>query len=381
MAEFINLRLLDLVGTPLVEMPPGIRKLRSLQKLFNFVIGRLGGADLHELKELSQLRGTLRISELQNVAFASEAKDASLQRKPFLNGLFLKWTVKASSFVPGNSNALTCDQKEVLKMLEPHPHLKTFSIKSYQGAGFPKWLGDSSFICIASITLSSCNLCISLPPVGQLPSLKHLSIEKFNILQKVGVDFFFGENNSSFAPFQSLETLKFYGMLRWEEWICPELEDGIFPCLQKLIIQRCPSLTKKFPQGLPSSTEVTISDCPLREVAGEENSSRVNLTNTLESGVSSPSMSRNKLSSPKLDPSTSATPGLVSSLKTYRERFGHMDQQEEKSRKKEPKGARSSHLKVDRLSQRSIDSSPRNKVDRSHCLTCSSINPIVPHVD
>uniref|UniRef100_A0A1J3FU93 Putative disease resistance protein n=2 Tax=Noccaea caerulescens TaxID=107243 RepID=A0A1J3FU93_NOCCA len=313
MAELINLRLLDLVGTPLVEMPPGIRKLRSLQKLSNFVTGRLSGAGLHELKELSQLRGTLRISELQNVAFASEAKDAGLQKKPFLDELILKWTVKASSFIPGNSNALACDQKEVLKMLEPHPHLKTFCIESYQGAGFPKWLGDSSFIGIASITLSSCNLCISLPPVGQLPSLKHLSIEKFNILQKVGLDFFFGENNSSFAPFQSLETLKFYGMPRWEEWICPEREGGIFPCLQKLIIQRCPSLTKKFPEGLPSSTEVTISDCPLRVVAGEENSSRVNLTNPLESAVSTPSMSISELSSPKLDASTSATPDLASS--------------------------------------------------------------------
>lgn len=316
MAELINLRLLDLVDTPLVEMPIGIRKLKSLQKLSNFVIGRLSGAGLHELKDLSHLRGTLRISELQNVSFASEAKDASLRRKPLLDGLILKWTVKASSFVPGSFNALACDQKEVLKMLEPHPHLKTFCIESYQGAGFPKWLGDSSFSGIASVTLSSCNLCISLPSVGQLPSLKYLSIEKFNILQKVGVDFFFGENNSGFVPFQSLQTLKFYAMPRWEEWICPELEGGIFPCLQKLIIQRCPSLRQKFPEGLPSSAEVTISDCPLRAVAGGEHSSTRNLTNILESPASIPSMSRSELLSatenPQLDPSTSTQRAISS---------------------------------------------------------------------
>ncbi|KAL9291392.1 putative disease resistance protein [Arabidopsis thaliana] len=316
-AELINLRLLDLVGTPLVEMPPGIKKLRSLQKLSNFVIGRLSGAGLHELKELSHLRGTLRISELQNVAFASEAKDAGLKRKPFLDGLILKWTVKGSGFVPGSFNALACDQKEVLRMLEPHPHLKTFCIESYQGGAFPKWLGDSSFFGITSVTLSSCNLCISLPPVGQLPSLKYLSIEKFNILQKVGLDFFFGENNSRGVPFQSLQILKFYGMPRWDEWICPELEDGIFPCLQKLIIQRCPSLRKKFPEGLPSSTEVTISDCPLRAVSGGENSFRRSLTNIPESPASIPSMSRRELSSPtgnpKSDASTSAQPGFASS--------------------------------------------------------------------
>ncbi|XP_019092223.1 PREDICTED: putative disease resistance protein At3g14460 [Camelina sativa] len=315
-AELINLRNLDLVGTPLVEMPPGIRKLRSLQKLSNFVIGRLSGAGLHELKELSHLRGTLRISELQNVAFASEAKDIGLKRKPFLDGLILKWTMKASSFVPGNLNPLACDQKEALRMLEPHPQLKTFCIESYQGGGFPKWLGESSFFGITSVTLSTCNLCISLPPVGQLPSLKYLSIEKFNILQKVGLEFFFGENSSSCVPFQSLQTLKFYGMPRWEEWICPQLEGGIFPCLEKLIIQRCPSLTKEFPEGLPSSTEVTISDCPLRAVAEGEHSSTRNLKNILESPASTSFMSRGELFSPtgnpRLDASTSAQPEIAS---------------------------------------------------------------------
>ncbi|EOA32201.1 hypothetical protein CARUB_v10015458mg [Capsella rubella] len=316
-AELINLRFLNLVGTPLVEMPPGIRKLRSLQKLSNFVIGRLSGAGLHELKELSHLRGTLRISELQNVAFASEAKDIGLKRKPFLDGLILKWTLKASSFVPGNLNPLACDQKEVLRMLEPHPQLKTLCIESYQGGGFPIWLGDSSFFGITSITLSSCNLCISLPPVGQLPSLKYLSIEKFNILQKVGLELFFGENRSSYVPFEALQTLKFYGMPRWEEWICPQLQGGIFPCLEKLIIQRCPNLTKEFPEGLPSTTEVTISDCPLRAVAEGKHSSTRNLENILESPASISSMSRGELSSstwnPRLDASTSAQPDLASS--------------------------------------------------------------------
>ncbi|KAJ4893614.1 Disease resistance protein (NBS-LRR class) family [Raphanus sativus] len=280
-AELIKLRLLDLVGTPLVEMPLGIKKLRSLQKLSNFVVGRLSGAGLHELKELSDLRGTLRISELQNLAFASEAKDAGLKRKQFLDGLILKWTVNASSFAPGSLSTLSCDQKEVLKMLEPNPNLKTFCIESYQGSEFPKWLGDSSFNGITSVTLSSCNLCISLPPLGKLPSLKYLSIEKFNILLKVGLDFFFGENTSSFVPFQSLQTLKFYAMPRWEEWTCPELEDGIFPCLQKLMIEKCPRLRNKFPEGLPSSTEVAISDCPLRAVGGGEGSSPGNM-NTRE---------------------------------------------------------------------------------------------------
>ncbi|XP_010543027.1 PREDICTED: putative disease resistance protein At3g14460 [Tarenaya hassleriana] len=305
MAELINLRYLDVVGTPLKEMPTGISKLRNLQKLSNFVIGRLSGAGLHELKDLSHLRGTLEISELQNVAFANEARDASLRKKPFLDRLVLKWSAKASNFVPGSSSALACDQREVLKMLHPHPNLKMLSVESYEGATFPSWLGDPSFSGIVSVTLRSCSLCISLPPLGQLPSLKSLTIEKFNILQKVGPEFFFGDNDPPLVPFQSLHTLKFYGMPRWEEWACPELEGELFPSLQKLIIQRCPNLIKEFPNGLPSSIEVSIIDCPLRRgVSG--------------SGISVPEFQSVIPPSPASSRSTSTGSGESSSTKNPR---------------------------------------------------------------
>ncbi|XP_019095331.1 PREDICTED: putative disease resistance protein At3g14460 [Camelina sativa] len=143
-------------------------------------------------------------------------------------------------------------------MLQPHHNLKKVSINSYGGATFPKWLGHTSFTSMTSVSLTSCSLCILLPSLGQLPKLKYLSIEKFKILQKVGLEFFYGENDnvSTLEPFPCLEDLSFYDMPRWEEWRFPELEGRIFPRLDKLTIKSCPRLTKNFLKGLPDSTKV-----------------------------------------------------------------------------------------------------------------------------
>ncbi|XP_010462268.2 PREDICTED: putative disease resistance protein At3g14460 [Camelina sativa] len=251
--DLINLRYLVLLRTPLVEMPLGISKLTSLQNLSNFVVANLNGASLEELRELSHLRGTLHISELQNVVTLEEASAACLREKPLLKKLVLTWNMKISG-----CNTIACEQSGLLRMLQPHHNLKKVSINSYGGATFPKWLGHTSFTSMTSVYLTSCSLCILLPSLGQLPKLKYLSIEKFKILQKIGLEFFYGENDSvsTLEPFPCLEDLSFYDMPRWEEWRCPELEGRIFPRLDKLTIKSCPRLTKKFLKGLPDSTKV-----------------------------------------------------------------------------------------------------------------------------
>ncbi|XP_024006082.1 putative disease resistance protein At3g14460 [Eutrema salsugineum] len=257
----ISLRYLFLLRTPLVEMPQGIIYLSRLQRLSNFVIGEMmSGARLQELGDLHELRGTLHISELQNVVSLTEASGAGLRKKPFLKKLVLTWSMETSG-----SKKIACEQSELLKKLQPHPNLEKVSINSYWGATFPSWLGDTSFINMTSVSLTSCSLCILLPPLGQLPKLKYLSIEKFKILKKVGLEFFYGENDSQtpLEPFPNLESLSFYDMPRWEDWNCPELEGGIFPRLKKITIRSCPSL-KKYPKGIPEITQVTISDCDLR---------------------------------------------------------------------------------------------------------------------
>ena len=67
------------------------------------------------------------------------------------------------------------------------------------------------------LTLNNCRNCSSLPPLGQLPSLKNLTVEGMDGIKIIGIEFC-GDGCSSTMPFPSLETLKFDSMLQWEEW-------------------------------------------------------------------------------------------------------------------------------------------------------------------
>jgi hypothetical protein len=81
--------------------------------------------------------------------------------------------------------------------------------------------------------ISNCKKCTSLPPVSQLPSLKHLFIEGMASVKNVGVEFF---GKGSLQPFRLLESLSFEDMEEWENWS----SNGEFPNLHELSIENCP---------------------------------------------------------------------------------------------------------------------------------------------
>ncbi|KAL6327557.1 hypothetical protein AAG906_021847 [Vitis piasezkii] len=108
--------------------------------------------------------------------------------------------------------------------------------------------------------LRGIQICLSLPPLGQLQSLKDLQIARMDGVQNVGADFY-GNNDcdsSSMKPLGSLEILRFEEMLEWEEWVCRGVE---FPCLKELYIKKCPKLKKDLPKHLPKLTKLQISKC------------------------------------------------------------------------------------------------------------------------
>jgi len=59
-----------------------------------------------------------------------------------------------------------------------------------------------------SFRISHCDHRWSLPPLGQLPSLKLLYIARLKSLKHIGVGFY-GRGSSSFQPFASPKNLKF----------------------------------------------------------------------------------------------------------------------------------------------------------------------------
>jgi hypothetical protein len=147
-------------------------------------------------------------------------------RDKYLEELELKWRVDTSA---------SESHKGVLHCLEPHSILRSLSIYGYGGTSFPNWVGDASFSNIASLRLEDCKFCCSLPPLGQLPSLQHLSIVGFDGVVTVGRQFY-GSGSSSMKPFGALKYLRFEKMLEWKEWFPFEAENegGAFPNLREL---------------------------------------------------------------------------------------------------------------------------------------------------
>ncbi|KAG5541842.1 hypothetical protein RHGRI_021625 [Rhododendron griersonianum] len=248
LVKLISLRRLDLRGTNLKEMPMNISKLKDLQQLTDFVVGKC--TSINELGEFHCLRGTISISGLQNVKSGHDALEAKMSEKKHLEKLALEW----DSTTEDSQNA-----RDVLGKLEPHTNLKHLEIKNYGGTRFPTWLGDQSFCNMVSLRLENCENCFFLPPLGQMPSLKELTIERMPGITSVGHEFY-GESGSLRKPFQSLETLRFEKMSEWVDWCI--LDAGEFSRLQKLEVIECPKLFGHLPTNLPSLVDLSIKDCP-----------------------------------------------------------------------------------------------------------------------
>ncbi|KAI8013737.1 putative disease resistance RPP13-like protein 1 [Camellia lanceoleosa] len=249
--KLIFLRHLDISGTyQLREMPMQMSRLKDLQTLTAFVVGKCSGSGINELKEFYHLRGSLSISCLQNITSCTDAMEAKLKEKKFLETLVLSW----DSEITNDSES----ERDLLDKLQPHTNLKHLEINKYRGTGFPELLGDQSFCNMVSLRLQNCEDCFFLPSLGQLPSLKHLTISGMPSITKVGPEFY-GDCSLS-KPFQSLETLSFSEMLDWEEWYI--LDDGEFSRLQEFRVTNCPKLIGGLPKHIPSWVRVEIRDCP-----------------------------------------------------------------------------------------------------------------------
>ncbi|MFS7925292.1 putative leucine-rich repeat domain superfamily [Helianthus anomalus] len=224
----------DVRNTPsLIQFPLGIGELKSLKTLTKIVIGGDGGFAITELKGLNNLGGELSIEGLCKVQSAVDAHDAKLSLKN-LTKLELIW---------GDGSQHGTPQKEVLEELRPDSEwLKELSVKSYGGIEFPKWVGHPSFHRLVDVSISGCKNCTSLPPLGQLPSLKELYISSMPNVEFIGSELT-GTNQLTVAAFPSLEILRFESMHGWEVWSTNnEVSDAVFPCLRELQIEDCPKL-------------------------------------------------------------------------------------------------------------------------------------------
>ena len=112
-------------------MPPQICKLKSLEVLSNFIVGKDNGLNVKELRNMPHLQGGLCISNLENVANVQDARDASLNKKHKPEELTIEW----SAGLDDSHNAR--NQINVLDSLQPHFNLNKLKIEYYGGLEFP----------------------------------------------------------------------------------------------------------------------------------------------------------------------------------------------------------------------------------------------------
>ncbi|CAI0386796.1 unnamed protein product [Linum tenue] len=250
--NLINLHYLNNGETKLKEMPSQMGKLSNLRKLTDFVLGKGSGSTIKELGQLHYLHESLTIWNLQFVNDVRDASLANLKGKKYLKLLKFVWNSNTDDSV---------HERVVLEQLQPTTNLESLSIIGYGGTRFADWLGHFSFSTMASIELRGCKHCSSLPPLGQLGSLKNLSIVAFDAVLAVGPEFY-GSSPMGKKSFGSLKTLLFEKMENWQEWnSAGRIGSGAFPVLEQLYIKDCPNLSKAMPSKLPCLETLVIEGC------------------------------------------------------------------------------------------------------------------------
>uniref|UniRef100_A0A0E0GX55 AAA+ ATPase domain-containing protein n=1 Tax=Oryza nivara TaxID=4536 RepID=A0A0E0GX55_ORYNI len=161
---------------------PGVGELKSLRELSDFTVRKEKGYELHQLVNLNKLRGSLRISGLQNVESKERALEAKLTEKKHLTALSLVWS---------NPTEQVCSpdlQLEIIESLCPPSLLKELEIFRYSGLKYPSWL-TQSFRCLQRLEIKECFNLKALPDIGELfihlRTLALLQLPKLEILPRL----------------------------------------------------------------------------------------------------------------------------------------------------------------------------------------------------
>ncbi|XP_020097010.1 putative disease resistance RPP13-like protein 1 [Ananas comosus] len=170
--NLVSLRYLE-ANSDIISAIPDVGKLTSLQGLENFPVRKEKGYELEQLQNLNELRGCLRIANLENVESKESAIAANLKEKKHLDMLQLVWR-------DGEDNVNSNLDVEILEGLQLPPYLTSLMLDGYRGRSCPSW-PEYQTRNIQKLALRRCGMLEELsrmdqnyPSCGSL-ELSHLS--------------------------------------------------------------------------------------------------------------------------------------------------------------------------------------------------------------
>ncbi|XP_048133326.1 putative disease resistance protein RGA4 [Rhodamnia argentea] len=214
--KLVNLRHLLIDGCrSLSHMPCGLSHLSSLQTLSQFIVQKMdlkvpgGVGSLDELGGLNRLGGSIRLEHLKFLQPAPEK--FHLREKQRLRSLVLNW-----SWEQQEDDESERDESILWDNLWPHPNLTNLSMDSCMSRSPPSWL--STIKNVVELELGCCGKWKYLPPLGELSSLRRLTLRQLDALEFVQEISDQEQFNSERPFFPSLEELKLMGCEKLKSW-------------------------------------------------------------------------------------------------------------------------------------------------------------------
>ncbi|KAM3299752.1 hypothetical protein ACQJBY_040981 [Aegilops geniculata] len=248
-SRLVNLR--DLLAMEeLHSNVPEVGKMKYLRELKEFHVKKEStGFDLRELGELRELGGTLSIHNLENVATKEEARSAKLVLKRDLKELTLVW---------GRAQPTDIDA-DILDALQPHSNLRTLRIMNQGGTTCPSWLCPEIWVNnLEALHLEGVSWG-TLPPFGQLPYLRELSLKSISGVLKIGPDY----GGVTGKCLLQLKKVVFHDLPDLVQWVV-EPNCHMFPSLESIYCRNCPNLCVMplSECSITSLSRLRIEGCP-----------------------------------------------------------------------------------------------------------------------
>lgn len=233
----------------LKELPPSIAQITTME---HFDMNRRYFAFISRIGEMTNIQSSVEF------LVSGSKKSTNLRELKGLDNLLKELTIRNLENVTdkgGASQAELCKKEhlevlqlewnkatpnavDVLDGLEPHKELKILHIMSYPGPSLPGWFKDPQRN-LKYLYLTNCTCWEELPPLGHLPYLATLHVTQMPSVQQI-TQVFYGDVNE---PFKHLKKLIFEQMPNWKSWAAPSTnENKYFSHLQKLKILNCRNL-------------------------------------------------------------------------------------------------------------------------------------------